>query len=172
MMVKPLHVQLKSIVLSLFCATGFILAGTLASDAADLVSGNYSSSGGTNIVLDLVVRTPAPSNLIVEQYISPANNITATSPPARKINPANGEVKWLIRNIQSGHLSLSMHLGSPLKGDVRAVVRYRDPRSGQFSELAIAPHLPPPSPPGGPGMMPPIGPTRPVPPPPGRPFPP
>ena len=96
----------KSLALPAFFVVCFVLSSSVTSGAANLVSGSYESSGGTDIVLTLAIKTPSPSNLIVEQFISPGNNITATSPPAIKINAPKGEVKWLFRNIRSGNLTL------------------------------------------------------------------
>ncbi len=134
-----MRAHVKSSALPVFFVVCFFLSISVTSGAANLVSGSYESSGGTDIVLTLAINTPSPSNLIVEQFISPGNNITSTSPTAKKINAARGEVKWLFRNIQSGSLSLSMQLGSPLKGSVKAMIRYRDPETGRFSELVITP---------------------------------
>lgn len=138
-MVKRKQPSLNPIVLPVILVFLYALSSSTTSAAANLVSGSYGSAGGTNIVLNLSIKSPSPSNLIVEQYISPGNKITGTSPPAKKINAAQGKVKWLFRNIRSGSLSLSIKLGSPLKGSARAMIRYRDPNSGQFSELTITP---------------------------------
>ncbi len=108
-------------------------------NAADLVSGRYLSSTGTKIVLSLSVQTPAVSNLIVEQYLSPGNDIFSTSPKAKKVRADKGKCKWLFRNTRKGNITLSIQLKTPLKGNVYAMVRYRNPDGGGFQELQIKP---------------------------------
>lgn len=107
--------------------------------ADNLVTGKYILSSATEIVLNLSIPNPAPANLIVEQYLSPGNAIASTSPQARKIDKAQGNVKWLFKNTKYGILSLSIKLSSPLSGDVSAMVRYRSPQGGEFTELRITP---------------------------------
>ncbi len=106
--------------------------------AANLVSGRYLSASGTTLVLNLTIQNPSPANLIVEQYLSPGNNIVSTSPRAIKIDASQSTVKWLFRNIQSGNLTLSIQLSAPMKGKVNAKIRYRSPDDGSFTELRIS----------------------------------
>lgn len=107
--------------------------------AATAVSGKHLSTAGKKIVLALSVRSPAPSSLIVEQYISPGNSVISTSPPAKKVNKKNGKIKWLFRNISPGRLTITTLLQRPLKGTVNTFVRYRDPATGQYIEKNIHP---------------------------------
>jgi hypothetical protein len=106
---------------------------------AELVTGNFSSASGTRIVMNLSIASPAPSNLIVEQYISPQNSIKSTNPRAKKISGQSGKIKWLFRNIQPGTISLETELNSPLKGQVKGFIRYRTPGSGQYTEQVVLP---------------------------------
>jgi hypothetical protein len=107
--------------------------------AANVVSGRYLSAEGTTVVLSLSIQNPSPANLIVEQYLSPGNKITSTSPQAKKIDNAKCKVKWLFRNTRSGNIILSIQLKTPLTGHVSAMVRYRAPNGGSFTELRISP---------------------------------
>jgi hypothetical protein len=124
----------------------FVLAmaiGVFCHDKAkatdSLVTGKYISSSGTEIVLNLTIQNPAPANLIVEQYLTPDNQIIDTSPQAKKIDNSQGNVKWLFKNTRNGILSLSIRLSNPLNGDISAIVRYRSPQGGAFTELRITP---------------------------------
>lgn len=126
--------------LILFLATVMTLFYHYKANAADnLVTGKYISSSGTDIVLNLTIQNPAPANLIVEQYLSPENNIVDTAPQAKKIDNAQGNIKWLFKNTRNGILSLSIRLSSPMAGDISAIVRYRTPQGGAFTELRITP---------------------------------
>lgn len=107
--------------------------------ADTLVTGKYHSISGNEVVLNLSIQNPAPANLIVEQYLSPENAIVGTSPPAKKVDSVQGSVKWLFKNTRSGNLSLTIKLDSPFIGNVSAIVRYRAPRGGAFTELRITP---------------------------------
>lgn len=112
----------------------FFSSTALASDA---VSGNFSSSSGTKIVLNLSIHSPIPTALIVEEYFSSGNTIASTSPNARKVNSKNGNVKWLIKNLKNNNLTLTTTLQAPLRGKVKAIVRYHAPQSGKMIELHI-----------------------------------
>ncbi|HSL39981.1 MAG TPA: hypothetical protein VK857_06390, partial [Desulforhopalus sp.] len=78
---------------------------------------------------------------IVEQGMSAGNSVASTSPPAGKVEAGGGEIrcKWLFKNVPAGNITLSTRLSAPLKGKVSAVVRYRQPGSGQFTEVIIRP---------------------------------
>lgn len=108
-----------------------------ASMASNLVSGKHLKTSGKTLIVSLNVKSPAPSNLIVEQFLAPGNNISHTSPPAKKINARSGKIKWLFRKISPGKLTITTVLKSPLRGTVSCVVRYRDPKSGQYVEQRI-----------------------------------
>ncbi len=131
-----LHNHTNIVLCFLLC---FFFATAKLANGANLVSGKYISTSGKNIVLRLKIGKPCPSNLIVEQSISSGNSIKSTSPKARKINANGGTTKWLFRNTQPGNLTLTTVLGKPLQGNVSSVVRYRDPKSGQFTEQRITP---------------------------------
>lgn len=101
------------------------------------ISGSFASSKGTNIVINLTVSKPAPSNVIVVQEFSPNNQIVSTSPRAKKIGK-NGKIKWLFRNTSPGNFQISTLLKKPLQGTVSAVIRFRNPATGQFTEVNIS----------------------------------
>lgn len=136
-LLPPCHPSIALAILFMFAVTLF--CGHESASAANLVSGRYLSSGGTALVLSLSIPNPSPSNLIVEQYLSPGNSIATTSPRAKKIDATQCKVKWLFRNTRSGNITLSIQLKAPLKGQASAIVRYRDPNSGAFTELRISP---------------------------------
>ncbi len=119
----------------------FILLVTLmlqpSAQAKALITGQYISSSGKKIILNLNILNPAPANFIVEQYLSPRNSVISTSPKAKKGSP--GKIKWLFRNSASGRLSISIQLQSSLQGAVRGVIRYRHPVNGDFVEFSITP---------------------------------
>lgn len=127
------------LLLVLFAFTTSVFFHCSINAAEDLVTGKYISSNGKDIILHLTIQNPAPANLIVEQYLSPENTIQNTTPAAKKIDNTQGNVKWLFKNTRNGVLSLSIHLSAPLNGDISAIVRYRIPQTGTFTELKITP---------------------------------
>lgn len=129
---------LKAFPVCFLLLLGILLCSEYA-NAANLVSGRYVLATGTKIVLSLSIQNPSPLNLIVEQYLSPGNNIVATSPQAKKVSTGKGKCKWLFRNTRSGNITVSIQLKAPLKGSVRAMIRYREPNGGKFTELQISP---------------------------------
>ncbi len=127
---------IKKVSVQIFIFFAFLIFQPFV-EAKDLISGQYISSSGKEIVLSLRILSPAPGNLIVEQYLSSKNSIVSTSPKAKKRSA--GKVKWLFRNTAVGRLSISIQLQSPLQGEIKGVVRYRDPNSGNFIESRISP---------------------------------
>ena len=105
------------------------------------VSGKYLSASGNALVLSLNLAQGS-SAIIVEQQISAGNRVISTSPPAGKVDAgeeksaANGCLKMFRREISP---SPPARLSAPLKGKLSAVVRYRQPGSGQFTEVTIRP---------------------------------
>ena len=114
-----------------------VLMSQTGAEAKTLVTGEYASSSGNNIVLNLHILNPAPANLIVEQHLSGQNSVVSTSPKAKK--KSAGKIKWLFRNTANGSFSISIQLRSALQGKIKAVIRYRDPVSGDFIESNISP---------------------------------
>jgi len=130
------RIIIKTLSLLLFV---FSFQTSPSAHAADLVIGTFTSAGGTTIEMKLLVSNPAPTTLIVEQYMSPQNSVRSTSPQAKKVSPKNGKIKWLFRNLKPGKIRLTTHLNSPLTGQVKAYLRYRAPGTGEFTERIILP---------------------------------
>ena len=129
---RPLQLFIFVMMLGVFWHHG-------ANATDNMVTGKYAASIGSEIVLHLTIQNPAPANLIVEQYFAPENTVIESSPRAKKIDASQGTVKWLFKNIKAGNLSLCTRFGNPLHGDISAIVRYRSPQSGAFTELKIIP---------------------------------
>ena len=129
----------RFLVIFIFAIAVNILCDSPLKATEGLVTGKYISSAGKDIVLHLTIQNPAPANLIVEQNFSSENKVIESSPKAKKIDNSQGNIKWLFNNTKSGILSLSIHLSAPLTGDITAIVRYRSPHGGTFTELRITP---------------------------------
>lgn len=138
MSILPVH-RYYFILITVLALTIIAESNSEAWASDSLVTGKYISSSGVDIILNLTIQNPAPANLIVEQYLSPENKIVDTAPQAKKIDNTQGNAKWLFKNIRNGVLSISIHLDSPLLGEISAIVRYRTPQGGAFTELRITP---------------------------------
>ena len=108
------------------------------SAAAASVSGKYIKVSGNTTVLQISVGKPAPPSIIVEQSPGNKNKVQSARPKPKKIS-GNGTIKWLLTKIRPGKQQFTVTFASPLKGSVRAILRYRDPSSGQFIEKSITP---------------------------------
>lgn len=108
--------------------------------ARDLVSGRYISSAGKNIILDLNVKGPSTSNLIVHQFLSAQVDIISSSPVLVKFDRKKGKAQWLIKKVKPGNVRITMELSEPIPpGLVRAEVRCRDQETGQMMDITINP---------------------------------
>ncbi|MEW6520019.1 MAG: hypothetical protein AB1461_11450 [Thermodesulfobacteriota bacterium] len=132
--------QKRIFVLVLLLLACGALPAVQPASARDLVSGRYISSAGKNIILDLDVKGPSASNLIVHQFLPAEVDITGSSPVYMKFDKKRGKVQWLIKNVQPGKVRISMELSEPLApGLVRAEVRCRDQETGRMMDITINP---------------------------------
>jgi hypothetical protein len=115
-----------------------IAAITATASGAEPAKGHYLAPSGNTIKLQLNIASPAPQNLILEQYVPPGTQILNTSPKARKINSQAGVVKWLFKGVSPGITIVTMQV-SPATAtqDVNGILRYRIPGGG-MSEQRIA----------------------------------
>ncbi len=102
------------------------------------VTGKYIKASGKTTVLEISVGKPAPPSIIVEQSLGNKNKVLSASPKPKKIS-GNGKIKWLLTKTRSGKQQFTVKMANPLKGEVRATLRYRDPTNGQFIEKSITP---------------------------------
>ncbi len=123
----------------LICLPLLLLFGCSIAYASGYITGDYVSAEGKTIILHLNIKSNSPVNIIVEQYLSPGNKIIGTRPQASKVDQNGEKVKWLFRNVKSGKKEVTIKLGSSLKGNVSAMIRYRNRQSGEFTELFVAP---------------------------------
>lgn len=100
----------------------------------------YQNGSGKTITFLVEVTSPAPSSLIVQHFHPTGITIIGTSPQANKVNPGSGIAKWFLKNIQPGTYRFSLSFNkSVTQGDIRLILRYRDPASGSFKESAVSP---------------------------------
>lgn len=106
------------------------------SATAASVTGKYTRISGNTTIFEISVGTPSPSSIIVEQSLGSKNKVQSASPKPKKIS-GSGNIKWLLTNTRSGKQQFTVKMANPIKGSVRAMIRYRDPASGKFIEQSI-----------------------------------
>ena len=121
------------------CAVAVLYNAQFVS-AADIVSGRYISSSGKTIELEINIQSPAPASLIIEQYLPPGTGIVSSQPKLKKYNVKKGKVKWLLKNVRSGKMTVRLQLADKIgKGNIRALLRCKDPATGGFIEKTVTP---------------------------------
>ncbi len=124
-----------------FCAIVLLLlTNSEEAKAGELVHGKFLSSSGKLIQLQITTGTPPPSHIIVSLEIPPGVEVNRTQPDAQKIRIKKGKIKWLLKNVQSGSQTFSVELSKAIKPSVSfAIVRYRDPATGNYIKTLITP---------------------------------
>lgn len=100
--------------------------------AVGVVSGRYVSRTTTELTLKIKIGSPTPTSLILIQHLPPGTAPTSADPPYKKFNPQKGEIRWLLRNVQPGSITVQLKLSTPVKPDqVSAEIRCMDPSTGK-----------------------------------------
>lgn len=127
---KTHHKKKSGIVLA---ALLLCMSFSVQARAVGIVSGRYLSRTTTEFTLEIKVGSPAPASLIIIQYLPPGTAPAAANPPYKKYNAKKGEVRWLLRKVQAGTLTVQLKLADPVKLDqVNAEIRCMDPTTGKL----------------------------------------
>jgi len=105
--------------------------------ARGMVSGRYLADSGREIVLELSIGAPAPSSLILRQYLVPGSRIVSAEPAYKKYDPGSGEVLWLLSGLGPGTRTVRLRLAAPQSQPVTGEVRCLDPETGRYVTTAI-----------------------------------
>lgn len=105
--------------------------------AAEPVSARYLGVSGNTVRLRLTIGSPAPQNIILEQYLPSGAKLVTAAPPARQARNS-GVVKWLFKRVSPGSIDVSMQVMPPAAArNVSGTLRYRLPESGKMREVPI-----------------------------------
>ncbi|MFV0439289.1 MAG: hypothetical protein ACK5PS_18060 [Desulfopila sp.] len=105
--------------------------------AAEPVSARYVGVSGDTIRLRLTIGSPAPQNIILEQYLPAGCQLVSASPPTRQARGSN-VVKWLFKGISPGTIEVVMRVNPPEAAKrVNGSLRYRLKDSGKMKEIRI-----------------------------------
>lgn len=109
------------------------LSFSVQAHAVGIVSGRYLSITATEITLEIKVGSQAPASIIIIQYLPQGTTPTAADPSYKKFNAKKGEVRWLLRKVPPGTLTLQLKLSAPVKaGQISAEIRCMDPATGKL----------------------------------------
>lgn len=119
---------------------GMVFCLAQSASAKSPVTARYLEISEDAIRLRLIIGSPCPQNLILEQYLPPGTTILSASPSIRQTNSRSGVAKWLFRRVSPGEIDVTMRV-SPAKAarEVRGTLRYRMPGGERMSELRISP---------------------------------
>jgi len=127
---KTLYKKTSGIVLGILL---LCLYFSVQAHAVGIVSGRYPTRTPTELSLEVKVGSPTPVNLIIIQRLPPGTALAAANPPYKKYNAKKGEVRWLLRNVQAGTITVQLKLATPVKPDqVSAEIRCMDPVTGKL----------------------------------------
>ena len=130
----------REVILFLFTAFGIFLLFATQAHAIEPVSGQYRSTFGSTVQLDLRVGYPPPASIIIEQYFPVGLQIISAEPALRKISDTRGVAKWLLKGIKPGSYTISLQFDRPVQSSIfHAIIRYRNPQRGSFVEYRITP---------------------------------
>ena len=117
----------------LFMILLLCLSFSVQAHAVGIVSGRYLTRTATELTLEIKVGSPAPVSLIIIQHLPPGTALAEANPPYKKYNAKKGEIRWLLREIHPGTLTVQLKLSTPVKPDqVSAEIRCMDPVTGKL----------------------------------------
>lgn len=117
-----------------------LLLNLHTAEASELISARYLSAGSNRVELAVKVGHPAPTSLIIQQFFPPQSGLRNISPPPAKLQKRQGIAKWFFKNPSPGTLIIRLEFDQRISpGSLSAIIRCRQPRTGQFIEKHIRP---------------------------------
>ena len=105
-----------------------------------VVSGRYISVTENTIKFVVNVSIPAPANLIIHHFHPAQTILLNTIPQASKVNNEDGSAKWFLKSVKPGKISFTLSFKKHIsENDIRVILRYSDPSTGNFIESTILP---------------------------------
>lgn len=130
--------DLKKIFAAIVSLLVFYLCSAVLAQATGVISGSYLNKTDTALTLEIKIGSPAPVTLLIIQHLPPGTTPAAADPPFKKYNKKNGEMRWLLRNVQAGTLNIQLTLTGSVKLDnVHAEIRCMDPVTGKLTKTLV-----------------------------------
>lgn len=109
--------------------------------AEQSISARYLQPRGDQITWEIQVPSPAPTAVLVTQYILPGSEILASSQPFSSYDKEKGIVKWLLSPVSPGTLRMEMKLSVPIrnKGEIHGEVMFQDDAHNTTASIFLEP---------------------------------
>lgn len=101
------------------------------------ISARFTEPRGTHIRWKIIIPSPAPAAVIVNQYIRPGSNINESSHPVSSYDQKKGVAKWILKGIQPGSLRMDMKIDKPIrkKGEIRGEIIFQDQNANTIASV-------------------------------------
>ena len=105
---------------------------------AEGVQARYVENSGKRSVLEIIIEDPAPSSVIVKQYLPAGKSMESTLPAYTKYNAKKKMLTWLFKRPVPGVIQVITYYTSPLTGEgASAVIRCKNPRDGTLMTIHV-----------------------------------
>ena len=116
----------------------FVLPLLTATVQAEGIQARYLENSGKMSVLEISIADPAPSSVIVKQYLPAGKSIEGTLPDYTKYNLKKQMLTWLFKRPAPGVQRIVTYYTSPLTGEgAYAVIRCKNPRDGTLMTIQV-----------------------------------
>ena len=103
---------------------------------AETVTARLYQADDSMTFIEINLTSPAPPTLIVEMRLPPGSKILRASPEFSKQNKKNNTIKWLLKNVKDGSVTIQLVTRSKLDlGATSVDIRYRSRNSGSLKEV-------------------------------------
>ncbi len=105
---------------------------------AEGLRARYLENSGKRSVLEIIIEDPAPSSVIVKQYLPAGKSMESTLPAYTKYSTKKKMITWLFKRPVPGVQQIITHYTSPLTGEgASAVIRCKSPKDGTLMTIRV-----------------------------------
>lgn len=105
---------------------------------AEGLQARYLENSGKRSVLEIVIEDPAPSSVIVKQYLPAGKSIEKAVPDYAKYNAKKQMLTWLFKRPVPGVQRIVTYYTGPLAGKgASAVIRCKNPKDGTLMTIQV-----------------------------------
>jgi hypothetical protein len=98
----------------------------------------YLENSGKRSVLEIIIEDPAPSSVIVKQYLPTGISMESTLPSYAKYNAKKKMITWLFKRPAPGVKKIITHYTTSLTGKgASAVIRCKSPKDGTLMTVHV-----------------------------------
>lgn len=105
---------------------------------AEGLQARYLENSGKRSVLEIIIEDPAPSSVIVKQYLPAGQSVESTLPAYTKYNAKKKILTWLFKRPVPGVKQIITHYTTPLAGKgASAIIRCKSPKDGKLMTIHV-----------------------------------